>query len=118
MMPKKKLTMHKYIVSTFLVFGLNATVFAGDNSQATLGDVKEALYKLIVQSETNDEKVKVLNARTEKIEVVSSETSKRVNTMESSSKEAAEAVGKKDRIDLYVGNFVAKNEHMLISIQN
>ena len=39
----------------FFIIGLGIIpLFAGDNSQATLGDMKEAIYKLIIQNKHQD----------------------------------------------------------------
>ena len=38
---------NKAFVSITIILSLNLSLFAGDNSRATLGDVKEAIYKLI-----------------------------------------------------------------------
>ncbi len=39
----------------FLMISLGTSLFAGDNSQATLGDMKEAIYKLIVQNKQKND---------------------------------------------------------------
>jgi cupin superfamily acireductone dioxygenase involved in methionine salvage len=111
--------MSKQIALAFLILGISTSVFAGDNSQATLGDVKEALHKLIIQDKANAEKFKSLDIKTQEMDTVSVQANERINTLEFSSKEAINIANKKDKLDLYVDNFVAKNEHMLlITTQN
>lgn len=39
----------------FIALLLTTSLFAGNNSQATLGDMKEAIYKLIVQNKNKRE---------------------------------------------------------------
>ncbi|MFA6195369.1 MAG: hypothetical protein WC656_01840 [Sulfurimonas sp.] len=95
--------MHKSLLLAVLLSSLNVAVYAGDNSQATLGDVKEAVYKLIVQNKANTDKSNLIDARVENIENTTKESQAKAN--------------KKDEIDMYISSFVSKNEQALQKIK-
>lgn len=46
----------------FLICLSFSYLLAGDNSQATLGDIKEAVYKLIIENKRNAQKKEMLHA--------------------------------------------------------
>lgn len=68
-----------------------SSLYAGDNAQATLGDIKEAVYKLIVNSKKTDSKIEKLHIGLE---------------------------SKQDKESMYISSFVDKNKEILEKISN
>jgi hypothetical protein len=83
---------------------LNTTVYAGENSQATLGDIKEAVYKLIIMGKENKASSAVIDKRVEDIELSSKDI------LDASKKE-------KDEYDLLIDSFVQDNKNILAQIE-
>lgn len=80
--------MKKIIFSTFLLtFALSSISSASEDSQATFGDIKEAVYKLIL-----------INKKRDKIDEVLKHT-------------------RKDAYDNYINAYVSKNKKILVAIK-
>lgn len=101
--------MYKIVFALFLLFNL---VYANDNTQATLGDVKEAVYKLIVQN-------KKIIERANETDSKSLVTQTRVTKMESTSKEMLDLESNStDNIDRFIDNYALTNADVLLKIAN
>ncbi|SMP89661.1 hypothetical protein SAMN06314019_1112 [Epsilonproteobacteria bacterium SCGC AD-311-C15] len=96
--------MRKYSLLIIFVLMLNTTVYAGENSQATLGDIKEAVYKLIIMGKENKASSAVIDKRVEDIELSSKDI------LDASKKE-------KDEYDLLIDSFVQDNKNILAQIE-
>lgn len=94
MEPMMKL--NRSILSLVAIAAITANLFAGDNSQASFADIKEAVYKLIVNGKDNSIKVTSIESRLASLE---SDYSKRINV-----------ASQKDKTDLFIEDFVKKNE--------
>jgi len=80
--------MNRVVLSTLLfLFALSSSGSANDNSQATLGDIKEAVYKLILINNKRDKINVVLGKRT------------------------------KDKYDNYIDGYVKENNNSLVQIE-
>ena len=80
--------MKRVVLSMFLfLFALSSSGSANDNSQATLGDIKEAVYKLILINNKRDKLNAVLGKRT------------------------------KDKYDNYIDSYVKENNNSLLNIK-
>jgi hypothetical protein len=89
-----------------IAFIFSASILsAGDNSQASFADVKEAVYKLIVKNKESIDK-------TDKVEA-------RVSGMENNYNEIVKLTKRdRDSFDVYIEQFVKKNEQILSSKNN
>ena len=87
--------MKKIIVSLSAIVCL---ANASDSSQATFGDIKEAVYKLIILNKTNIDKTERLDGKFNKL-------NKSISTT------------KKDFLDNYIEHYVASNEEILKDIK-
>jgi len=96
---------NKVVFLIFMVF-LNVELFGGNNSQATLGDIKEAVYKLIIESKlsnsTKSNTYKKIDGRIEKLETTN-------NSIFIKSEE--------DNLDKYIAKFVSLNKAILPNLK-
>ncbi len=96
--------MRKHSLLVILALVLGTTVYAGDNSRATLGDIKEAVYKLIIMGKENKASSAVLDKKVEGIEL--------------SSKDILDANKKdKDAYDTLIDTYVQENKDILAQIE-
>ena len=93
--------MHKIMTSLILAVIFANVVNAGDNSQATLGDIKEAVYKLIVQNKTGDKRASKFESTLSNFKVASDQM-----------------IGERDKdyLDLHIERFVNRNAGLLNTI--
>ena len=89
--------MNKILLLTLFMF---SSLFAGNNSAATMGDVKEALYILIKKDKINTQSRANLKNKIDKIN-----TSIKTDV-------------KSDKLDAYIDNYVAKNDSVIAEIKN
>jgi len=85
-----------------MLLSINSSVYAGDNSQATLGDIKEAVYKLIVKNKKSSVRVDNLETMLKTVKLSSDDIY---------------AHKKSDKLDEYIGKFVVSNRDTLNQIK-
>jgi len=85
-----------------ILLSINSSVYAGDNSQATLGDIKEAVYKLIVKNKESSIRVDSLETKLQTVKLSSDDIY---------------AHKKSDKLDEYIGKFVVSNRDTLDQIK-
>ncbi len=74
----------------------STTIFAGDNSQASFADIKEAVYKLILQNKEHSNKTVKLDSR--------------LAVIEDNYNQKIASSNKKDTLDAYIEKFVESNK--------
>ena len=94
--------MLRSVLFMLILLSINSSVYAGDNSQATLGDIKEAVYKLIVKNKESSIRVDSLETKLQTVKLSSDDIY---------------AHKKSDKLDEYIGKFVVSNRDTLDQIK-
>lgn len=94
--------MRKISLALIFIFGLNISLMAGENSRATFGDIKEAVYKLIILNKKNMEHTDKLDSK--------------VNTLDITAKNILDS-HKEDKYDRFIAKFVTENKNILVAIE-